>query len=156
MQLGDEIRQRRFRDDYHKLAVNILYTHGRLVSVMSDMLRPYDLTLAQFNILRILRGSQPEAATISYLQSRMLDKMSDTSRLVQRLYMKGFVERVAEQQDRRKVGIVITRAGLDTLERIGDFDLLLSAMASTVTPEQADVANKVLDSVREALHPVDL
>lgn len=118
MRLEDEIHQRKFSSEMHKLAVNILYTHGWLVSLLSEALKPHDLTLAQFNILRILRGQYPNPATISLLKERMLDKMSDASRLVERLRVKGLVERAVSDRDRRKANVRITPQGLRVLEEI--------------------------------------
>jgi DNA-binding MarR family transcriptional regulator len=148
--LEEEI-QSRFSSEYHKLTVGILYTHGRLVSAANDVLKPYGLTLQQFNILRILRGQMPNPSTISLLKERMLDKMSDASRLVERLRSKGFIERRTSQDDRRQASIVITEKGLEALERIGDFDGILAAVSEVVSEDEARITNKTLDSVRDAL-----
>ncbi len=150
MRLEDEIHSK-FSSDFHKLTVSILYTHGRLVSVMSEVLKSFDLTLQQFNVLRILRGQRSAPVTVSLLKERMLDKMSDASRLVERLRVKGLVERGSSSGDRRKASIQITQKGLDLLERIGDFDAILRAIASGVSEDEARQVNAVLDRFREAL-----
>lgn len=93
MRLEDEIKQKSFRNEFHKLAVNIIYTHSWLMSKIIYMLSQYDITPQQYNILRILRGQFPSPASVSLLKSRMLDKMSDASRLVDRLVEKGLVEK---------------------------------------------------------------
>src|SRR3989304_4168006 len=85
MKLEEEIKQKKFRNEYHKLAVNILYTHGWLLNNQAAFLKKHDLTSAQFNILRILRGQYLNSASVNLLKERMLDKMSDASRLVERL-----------------------------------------------------------------------
>ncbi|MCZ7556693.1 MAG: MarR family transcriptional regulator [Bacteroidia bacterium] len=148
--LEEEI-QSKFSSEYHKLTVGILYTHGRLVAAANEVLKPYGLTLQQFNILRILRGQMPHAATVSLLKERMLDKMSDASRLVERLRTKGFIERRTSAEDRRQANISITKKGLETLERIGDFDGILTAVSKVVTEEDARTTNKTLDNLRDAL-----
>ena len=150
MRLEEEINQKKFLSEIHKLTVNILYTHGWLVAMMSDALKPHDLTLAQFNILRILRGQYPGTATVSLLKERMLDKMSDASRLVERLRVKGLVERGASNNDRRKANISITPKGIEVLSRLGDFDAVLSALGDEITEDQALAVNAVLDAMREA------
>lgn len=148
MKLEDEIHQRQFKSEYHKLAVNILYTHGWLVSQLSAVLKPHGLTIAQFNILRILRGQQPQPATISLLQERMLDKMSDTSRLVERLRGKGLVERTADISDRRRVAVRITEHGLALLEEIGDFEEVLEPLFASFSLGRATEVNDALDDMR--------
>lgn len=149
MRLEDEIQQRKFSSEMHKLAVNILYTHGWLVSLLSESLKPHDLTLAQFNILRILRGQYPNPATISLLKERMLDKMSDASRLVERLRVKGLVERAVSDHDRRKANVRITQQGLRVLEEIGDFDEIMLAMQRRVPMHDSEHVNGILDSLRD-------
>lgn len=150
MSLEEEIKQQRFKSEWHKLAVNILYTHGWLVSRLSAVLKPHGLTIAQFNILRILRGQHPHPATISLLQDRMLDKMSDTSRLVERLRVKGLVERSADTADRRRVAVRITPAGLRILSTIGDFEEVLGPVSGEIPEDQAEMVNAVLDAMRES------
>jgi len=93
MKLESEIKQKKFKDEYHKLAVNIIYTHGWLNSHQTEILNKQGLTPQQYNILRILRGRYPEPATVNMLKERMLDKMSDVSRLVERLRIKKLIER---------------------------------------------------------------
>jgi DNA-binding MarR family transcriptional regulator len=148
--LEEEI-QSKFSSEYHKLTVGILYTHGRLVSATNEVLKPYGLTLQQFNILRILRGQMPNPSTVSLLRERMLDKMSDASRLVERLRSKGFIERQISRDDRRQASIVITEKGLETLARIGDFDGILAALSKVVSEEEARITNRTLDNLRDAL-----
>ncbi len=148
MRLEEEIRQKSFRSEFHKLAVNILFTHGWLVARIADMLRPFDLTMQQYNILRILRGQYPGPASIAMLRERMLDKMSDASRLVERLRAKGLVERRTSESDRRKAGIVITAAGLALLERIDHTDTETMDLFDRITEEQAHLINDGLDNLR--------
>ncbi len=155
MRLEDEIHQSKFRDEFRKLAVNILYTHGWLVGLMSEALRPHDITIAQFNILRILRGQHPRPATVSLLKERMLDKMSDASRLVERLRVKGLVERATSDHDRRKANIAITSKGIELLSVLGDFDDVMTAIAAEIGEDQARSANVALDAMREAKVPVN-
>lgn len=148
MKLEDEIQQSAFQSEYHKLAVNILYTHGWLVSHLSTALKPHGLTIAQFNILRILRGQHPRPATISLLQERMLDKMSDTSRLVERLRAKGLAERQADANDRRRVAVRITDAGLELLERIANLEEVMDPLFADFPERRAREINEGLDALR--------
>lgn len=148
MSLEEDIHQRAFQSEYHKLAVNILYTHGWLVSHIAASLRPHELTVQQYNILRILRGQYPAPVTVSTLRERMLDKMSDASRLVERLREKGYLERTPSDKDRRKVGVVITEKGLQLLGSIGDLDAAFTALFAGISESDARRTNNFLDTLR--------
>ena len=148
MGLEEDIHQTAFRSEYHKLAVNILYTHGWLVSHIAGTLRPHGITMQQYNILRILRGQHPAPADFALIRERLLDHGSDVSRLVERLRAKGLLERHASSSDRRKSGVLITQKGLNLLSRLDDLDPLTGALFQGVTQEQARAANCTLDALR--------
>jgi len=148
MKLEDEIKQSKFRNEYHKLAVNILYTHGWLISHQSKVFTDYDLTPQQYNILRILRGQYPNPATINLLKDRMLDKMSDASRLVDRLKTKGFVEREICSEDRRRVDVKITQKGLLQLKKMDEGAKESEKMFHRLTKSEAETLNNLLDKLR--------
>jgi DNA-binding MarR family transcriptional regulator len=148
MKLEDEIKQSKFKDEYHKLAVNIFYTYGWLMNNNASLLKTYGLTPAQYNILRILRGQHPRAASINLLKERMLDKMSDASRLVERLRSKGLLERSQCSKDRRQVDVVITEAGLDLLAILDTEENKIEEILKTLSPEEADTVNNLLDKLR--------
>ena len=118
MELEKEINQKKFRSESHKLMVNIIYTFNWLNGQQSDFLKPFDITYQQFNVLRILRGQQMQPASIKLIRERMLDKMSDASRIVEKLRMKGLVERHICQHDRRSCQVFITQKGMDLLSKI--------------------------------------
>jgi DNA-binding MarR family transcriptional regulator len=148
MKLEDEIKQTKFRNEYHKLAVNIIYTHGWLNSLQSKLFQEHDITPQQYNILRILRGQYPNAVTIALLKERMLDKMSDASRLVERLKSKGLVERKICDEDRRRVDVVITQMGLLLLENMDDTVKELEKIFTNLTKSEAESLNNMLDKLR--------
>ena len=122
MKIEDEIKQKSFKSEYQKLAVNLLFTHGWLVSFQKKLFENHEITNAQFNILRILRGQYPDPVSINILKERMLDKMSDTSRLVERLRVKGLVDRKICKEDRRKSDVKITDKGLELLKSLDYID----------------------------------
>src|SRR6185437_9271918 len=105
MSLEEDIKQHKFKTEAHKAAVNIIYTFNWLDSKTRDFFKKYDLTPQQFNILRILRGQHPQPSTINLLKERMLDKMCDASRMVERLRLKNLLERHTCSNDRRSVDI---------------------------------------------------
>jgi DNA-binding MarR family transcriptional regulator len=148
MRIEDEIKQKQFRNEYDKLLINLLFSGGWVSAIQTRRLKPYRVSVQQYNILRILRGQHPNPATVNLLKERMLDKMSNASRLVEKLRVKGLVERHACEQDRRAVDIIITRKGLDLLAEI---DTLLDSWEEqfkTLTPEEANTLNLLLDKLR--------
>ena len=148
MKLEKEIKQKKFRNEFHKLAVNILYTHGWLLNNQGGLLKNHGVTSAQYNILRILRGQYPNPATINLLKERMLDKMSDTSRLVERLKQKDLVEREICPADRRRVEVVITKKGLKLLEDIDKHDDEIDQAFKKLNLSEARTVNQLLDKMR--------
>jgi len=148
MKLEDEIKQSSFRNEYHKLAVNIIYTHSWLMSKIYELLDEYDLTPQQFNLLRILRGQYPHPASITLLKERMLDKMSDASRLVERLLSKGLVERKICPKDRRKVDVIISKKGLKVLDKIDKTNDEMDRYLKNLTTKEAEQLNYLLDKLR--------
>jgi len=148
MKLEDEIKQKSFKSEYQKLAVNLLFTHGWLTSYYKTFFGNHDITTAQYNILRILRGQYPNPISINILKDRMLDKMSDTSRLTERLRIKGLVCRKICQGDRRKSDVIITKKGLDLLKTLDFIERKFENLLSSVDEKEARTMNKLLDKLR--------
>src|ERR1700750_2978346 len=117
MRIDDEIHSK-FEDNYQKAVINISYTEGWLRNTFNCHFERHNLTQQQFNILRILRGQYPKPATVNLLKERMIDKMSDASRIVDRLIQKGLVSRCTNKSDRRAVDIRISEVGLDILSKM--------------------------------------
>ena len=113
MKIEEEIKQRSFKDVYHKVYINLIFTSGWLQEQQATIFKKYGLTLPQFNILRILRGQHPKPATLNLLIERMLDKTSNASRIVDKLEAKELVTRHQCPNDRRTVDIIITDKGLN-------------------------------------------
>jgi len=111
MGIDQDIRQSKFRSVYQKAAVNLLYTYGWMTERTRELFASEDITPQQFNILRILRGSHPQPLSTLQIRERMLDKMSDTSRIVDRLIAKGLVKKGTCKSDRRLVDVMITDKG---------------------------------------------
>lgn len=147
MKLEDEIAQKKFKSEYQKAALNIIYTSNWLTSQHAVKLKPHQITIQQFNILRILRGQHPHPASVKLLKERMLDKMPDASRLVEKLRVKGLVERKTCKEDRRNVDVVITQKGLELLSSLDRFDEFFSQVISLNEAEVLQL-NKLLDKLR--------
>jgi len=150
MRLEDEIRQDKgFRSQQQKAMVNIFYTEGWLRNRLSETLKPYDLTSQQYNVLRILRGSNPKPMSTSCVRSRMLDKMSDVSRIVDRLFKKTLVDKQVCSTDKRLVDVFITDAGLTLLDEIDESMDGMDKMFAAITDEEAATLNQILDKLRD-------
>ncbi|MBX3006461.1 MAG: MarR family transcriptional regulator [Melioribacteraceae bacterium] len=148
MKLEDEIQQKKFRNEYHKLAVNIIFTHGWLIEYQNSLLKKYKVTGAQYNILRILRGQHPNPASVNLLKERMLDKMSDASRLVDRLISKGLVDRKICMEDRRRVEVKITPEGLSLLKKIDEHNEEFDNNLVKLSEQETKTLNDLLDKLR--------
>ena len=150
MGLEEDIKQERgFSSEQQKAMVNILYTHGWLMAKMKESMKEYDLTPQQFNVLRILRGAFPDPLSTLNIRNRMLDRMSDASRIVDRLCKKGLVKSSTCSFDKRKVDVSISEPGLALLTKIdndkGDFKSVFNA----VSEEDAKHLNETLDRLRD-------
>jgi len=148
MNIEKEIFQPKFKSKNHKTIVNIIYTFNWLYEKQFNFIKPFGLTVQQFNILRILRGQYPKPATVKLLKERMLDKMSDASRLVEKLRAKGFVDRKLCDKDRRNVDVVITNEGLDLLEKIDEKEKEAEDLLKNLKSEELDLLNDLLDKIR--------
>ncbi len=148
MKLEEEIASKKFESAHHKAVINLLYTYGWVTNLLKKRFARYHITMQQFNILRILRGQHPQPATINLLKDRMLDKMSDASRIVERLVLKGLVSRCTNEKDRRAVDIVISEKGLELLKRI-DLEMNIhEVINTTLTAKEANQLNTLLDKIR--------
>jgi DNA-binding MarR family transcriptional regulator len=146
--IEEAIKQSEFKDSYNKVVVNLLYTHSYLVNFQTAVLKPMDLSPEQYNVLRILRGHQGKPATIAAIQERMLNTMSNASRLVDKLKIKGLVKREECLENRRKVDVLITDKGLQLLESLEP--QIATANKKAVQLEENEVAhlNNLLDKLR--------
>ncbi len=116
VKIEEEIQQKKFDSPQNKVVVNLLFTYGKISTMQHHTLKPYGLSVQQFNLLRILRGQSPKPASVKLLTERMIDKMSNASRLVDKLLIKELVERKSSKEDRRQVDIIITDKGLKTIK----------------------------------------
>jgi DNA-binding MarR family transcriptional regulator len=149
MSIETDIRQTAFRSPYHRLVVNILYSGNWISNAQMRLLKPFGITMQQYNVLRILRGQSPQPVKVSEITERMLDKMSNASRLVDKLVAKKLVVRTECPSDRRAVDVVITQKGLDLLQRIDSTQLQWEEdIQQRLTSEEAIVLSRLLDQLR--------
>ena len=148
MGISTDIKQENFKCEFSKVVVNLMYTHNWLNEQENKLFKPFGLTTAQYNVLRILRGQYPKPATINLLIDRMLDRMSNASRIVDKLMIKDLVARQQNLKDRRAVDVVITKKGLDMLGKIDvDMEKFEQSINQFTTQECKDI-NAFLDRFR--------
>ena len=146
--IENAIKQKSFKSEYHKLTINLLFTHGWLMECHKKILGKHNLTLAQYNVLRILRGQHPTPVSVSLIKDRMIDKMSDTSRLVERLRIKRLIERKECPDDRRKSDVIISNAGIKLLKKLDYIDNKFDEILSSISKNEAKILNGLLDKLR--------
>ena len=148
MELEKEINQKNFRSEQQKGLVNIIFTYNWLKSHLTNHFKPFDITMQQFNVLRILNGQYPKPITTSVIRERMLDKMSDASRIVERLHKKGWVDRCKNNIDRRLVDVVITDNGRRLLQQIDASANDMDNMMRNLNKDEVEQLNHLLDKIR--------
>ena len=147
MGLENEILQSKFRNNHQKAAVNIIYTYHWLSEHMKVIFSKQDITSQQFNILRILRGANQPLSTLQ-IRKRMLDKMSDTSRIVDRLVIKGLVIKNISPADKRLVDVTITDKGQQVLYEIDKYETQMDDIVKKLSEQEAETLNLLLDKIR--------
>jgi len=148
MRLEEEIKQKEFKDSYNKAIVNLLFTQSYIVTKQSFLFKPFGLSPEQYNVLRILKGQKGSPITVSSIQERMLNKMSNASRLVEKLKQKDMVIREECPRDRRQVDILITEKGMDVLDRLHNQMYELNRTLIQLNEEEVDQLNFLLDKLR--------
>jgi DNA-binding MarR family transcriptional regulator len=148
MTLEKDISQRHFRNLNQKSMVNLIYTYHWVVEKIKDLLSTEGITLQQYNILRILRGSFPEPLSTLQIRDRMLDKMSDTSRIVDRLVVKGLAQKNISKTDKRLVDVMITEEGRTLLAKLDLHNDELDSIANALSEDEMNILNNLLDKLR--------
>lgn len=148
MKLEDAIQQKRFKTEDERLVINLTYTLGWLSSEQSRFFKRFGISSQQYNVLRILRGQQPKPASVSLIQERMLDKMSNASRLIEKLKQKDLVKRTECSKDRRQVDVVITNDGLSLLNEIDEMTDEMHAICQHLSEKEKVTLNTLLDKLR--------
>lgn len=148
VRLEDEIQQKKFKNEFHKLAINISYSYNWMSYKNHSAFKNEDITPQQYNVLRILRGQHPEPCNLKLVKERMLDRMSDASRIVDKLKTKGFVERRECPNDRRNVDLLITDKGLELLKTLDHVDEEFKTVFKNLTVAEAKELNDLLDKAR--------
>lgn len=147
MSIDKEINQKRFRNEYQKSVINLIYTFNWLNEKSKSLLDRFEITSQQFNILRILRGAGMPISTLQ-IRQRMLDKMSDTSRIVDRMIRKGLVKKVVCKSDKRLVDVTISEKGKKLLEKLDEHQDEMDGVMKNLSEDEARILNSLLDKIR--------
>lgn len=148
MGLEDDIRQQKFNNEHHKAAINILYTGAWVYSGNVARLKKHNITPEQYNVLRILRGSHPDKLMLADITSRMIDKSSNATRLVEKLRQKGLVKRELCESNRRQVDISITEKGLALMKLVDSEEGEWVESLKNISKSEAVELNRLLDKLR--------
>lgn len=143
-----ETKSPRYDSPFHEVIVNVSYTNNWVNDKIKQAVAPYDITSQQFNVLRILRGQYPHPSTINLIKSRMLDKMCDASRIVDRLVQKDLIVKKINAIDKRAVDILINEKGQALLKKMDTEVNLSGILNSNLNTEEAEQLSKLLDKAR--------
>lgn len=149
MSIEEDISQSKFRNEYQKSIINFIYTYNWMNEKMKIFFDRDNITGQQFNILRILRGAGKAISTLE-IRKRMLDKMSDTSRIVDRLILKGLAKKNVCPGDKRLVDVVITEKGKKLLEKMDEYNQEMDNIFGQLSVQEAKMLNTLLDKIRSA------
>lgn len=149
MKIEEVIKSTVELDIAKKVILNFMYTHNEIVDNLHDILKPYDISREQYNVLRILRGQKGKPANMNVIQERMLAKNSNTTRLIDKLLLKQYVTREVCPENRRKIEVQITQKGLDILTELDpiviDHERLF---ANNLTHQELEQLNSLLEKYR--------
>lgn len=149
MTLEEELKQSKpFKSEMQKLLLNISFTSSWLNSIFAERLKPYGITPSQYNVLRILKGKYPECYCNQEITQRMIDKSSNSTRIVDKLLRKKLVSRTEDKHDRRLVNIKITDQGIKLLAEIDKMPISIHKNMEGFNAEKARLMNEWLDELR--------
>jgi DNA-binding MarR family transcriptional regulator len=150
MKLEEELKMSKFRSMSQKASLNLMFTGEWMMAQVDSLLKPFDISSQQYNVLRILRGQHGKPVNLYAIQERMLNRMSNATRLVEKLRLKGLVTRELCEQNRRKVEIAITDKGMELLDKL---DPLIQQLEENtfkhISEEETQRFSDTLDLIRE-------
>ncbi|MFZ1322491.1 MAG: MarR family transcriptional regulator [Ignavibacteria bacterium] len=148
MKIEDEIKQTKFNSEYTKLIINLVYTGNRMNFKTNELLKVKNLTLQQYNVLRILRGQHPNPATVNMIIDRMLDKMSNASRIIDKLEDKKLAVRKINLKDKRCADVMISEKGLELLKELDSEIKNIEKSNIHLSLQEVKILNDLLDKLR--------
>jgi DNA-binding MarR family transcriptional regulator len=150
MKIDQQIQQPKFKDEYHKLLINLIFTGNYVTMYQTNVLKPFGLTPQQYNLLRILRGKHPQSISVGDVQERMIYPSSNVTRITDRLIEKGLVLRTGNITNRRVQDLNIHESGITLLAQIDDLYGQIIGVLANLDKKEAELLNFLLDKIREA------
>ena len=148
LDIKNVIQQKKsFASSYHRASVNLIYTHNWVKDRIKQQLKPFGITMQQFNVLRILKGAEQPIST-SVIRERLLDKMADTSRMVERLAQKELVVKCTCPNDKRLVDVALSKKGKQLVEQLLLLQPKIDQILSNLSEEEAAQLSNLLDKIR--------
>ncbi|MEO1515561.1 MAG: MarR family transcriptional regulator [Bacteroidota bacterium] len=148
MDIQEAIKQKKpFRSERQKAMVNLIFTYNHIMDCIRKELEPFEITVQQYNVLRILKGAGKPMST-SCIRERLVDRMSDTSRMVERLCKKGLLSKEVCCNDKRRVDIELSSEGLVLLNEMDNCSHKFEAILAELSLEEAAQLNQILDKIR--------
>lgn len=148
MQIEKEVPDNYFRNTRHKAMINVLFTSNWMIERVKQFLEVEDITPQQYNILRILKKSEKPLSTLK-IREQMLDKMSDTSRIVERLLKKNLVNKQLCSYDKRLVDVTLSEKGVQLLQRLEEKAEQLDSVITNLSEDDIESLNLLLDKIRD-------
>lgn len=148
MRIEEAIKQKKFRSEDERLMINLIYTSNWLANEQMGLFKRYGISAQQYNVLRILRGQCPNAASVGLIQERMLDRMSNASRLIEKLKQKELIKRSECSKDRRQVDVKLTEKGMELLSEIDGCEKEMNKVTQGLAIEEKIQLNELLDKLR--------
>lgn len=146
--IEDEIKQKKFTSVHQKAVLNLIYTANWLQNKQQEFFKIFGITGQQFNILRILKGQFPKSISGTEIKSRMLDRNSDVSRLLDRLATKKLISKSTCPNDKRASDVMITAEGIHLLNEINKSQKQDDVLF--LTDDEAETLSDLLDKARSA------
>ena len=151
MKIEDALKTSKFKSDQHKAMLNIMFTASWLRNKVVGKLKSYGISQEQYNVLRILRGSHPTPLCAKDITDRMIDKNSNTTRIMDKLITKDYINKWRGEIDRREVNISITESGLALLKEIDEIEALDKPNYLNISDTEAILLSTLLDKLREQI-----
>ncbi|GAB3696752.1 hypothetical protein GCM10027592_20260 [Spirosoma flavus] len=139
-----------FRNEYHRLIINLHKTDGYIFNHFQQKMAPFDLSVQQYKALRLLSDVFPNTLTAGELKEKMTDMNSDMTRLIDRLVAKNLVVREVDAQNRRRVNLRLTETSNKFVETVAQEFKNFESIVSHLTEEEARVMNTLLEKIRNS------
>jgi DNA-binding MarR family transcriptional regulator len=148
MRFEDAIKTNKFTSENAKSQLNLIYTASVLECFFTSYFKVFDLTMQQYNVMRIVRGQSPKSVKVKDITARILYRNCNTTRIIDKLEVKGLLRREETAQDKRAIHVVITESGLQLLKKI-DQEMASNALHRKALDEtEAEILSKILDKLR--------